>query len=220
MKHPGELGQFDIVILAHVLSSFDAETRIAVVGRVADAMTSEGVLMLGAGETLPRADRQRRRGAEDHVGAAGCVGSPHASGFASRDFLQFGLAEARGRQRRRQGLAGRAGFGAEALVQLAFALPELGAQIVFGEAAEAFAQFGADRFGVFVVVGRRRGFGELLRSDRQAFGDAAPAFGGEEIAVPDGAVGALQCVFACEARMSGHAVSLVAQRRGAGGFNK
>lgn len=53
MKHPGELGQFDIVMLAHVLPSFDAETRAAVLMRVADTLKSDGVLLLGAGETLP-----------------------------------------------------------------------------------------------------------------------------------------------------------------------
>lgn len=53
MKHPGHLGQFDIIMLAHVLPSFDIETRIAVLARIADALTSDGVLILGAGETLP-----------------------------------------------------------------------------------------------------------------------------------------------------------------------
>ncbi len=53
MKHPGELGQFDIIMLAHVLPSFDQETRLDVLRRVSDAMTPNGVLMLGAGETLP-----------------------------------------------------------------------------------------------------------------------------------------------------------------------
>ena len=53
LKHPGALGQFDIVLLAHVLPSFDAETRLAVLARVSDAMHPDGVLVLGAGETLP-----------------------------------------------------------------------------------------------------------------------------------------------------------------------
>ena len=53
MKHPGQLGQFDIVVLAHVLPSFDQETRLDVLRRVADALTPNGVLLLGAGETLP-----------------------------------------------------------------------------------------------------------------------------------------------------------------------
>ncbi len=53
MKHPGGLGQFDIVLMAHVLGSFDAETRIAVIERVADAMGADAALLLGAGETLP-----------------------------------------------------------------------------------------------------------------------------------------------------------------------
>ncbi len=53
MKHPGELGQFDVIMLAHVLASFDQETRIDVLRRVADALTPNGVLMLGSGEVLP-----------------------------------------------------------------------------------------------------------------------------------------------------------------------
>jgi chemotaxis protein methyltransferase CheR len=53
MKHPGELGQFDVIMLAHVLASFDQETRVAVLQRVADALLPDGVLLLGAGETLP-----------------------------------------------------------------------------------------------------------------------------------------------------------------------
>ena len=53
LKHPGELGQFDVIMLAHVLPSFDLETRIDVLRRIADALTPDGVLMLGSGETLP-----------------------------------------------------------------------------------------------------------------------------------------------------------------------
>ncbi|MEZ5957094.1 MAG: protein-glutamate O-methyltransferase CheR [Hyphomonadaceae bacterium] len=53
MKHPGQLGQFDVIMLAHVLPSFDHETRIDVLRRVADALSPDGVLILGAGETLP-----------------------------------------------------------------------------------------------------------------------------------------------------------------------
>lgn len=53
LKHPGALGQFDIVMLAHVLSAFDVETRAGVLARIADAMRDDGVLVLGAGDTLP-----------------------------------------------------------------------------------------------------------------------------------------------------------------------
>lgn len=53
MKHPGELGQFDIILLAHVLPAFDHETRIAVLARALDALRPDGALLLGAGETLP-----------------------------------------------------------------------------------------------------------------------------------------------------------------------
>jgi len=53
MKHPGALGRFDIIMLCHVLGAFDIETRAAVVNRIADALTPDGVIVLGAGETLP-----------------------------------------------------------------------------------------------------------------------------------------------------------------------
>lgn len=53
LKHPGALGQFDVVLLCHVLSGFDAETRRAVIMRAADALRSDGVLVLGDGEALP-----------------------------------------------------------------------------------------------------------------------------------------------------------------------
>jgi chemotaxis protein methyltransferase CheR len=55
MKHPGSLGQFDIIMLCHVLSGFDPETRAAVILRVADALAPNGVIALGEGETLPEA---------------------------------------------------------------------------------------------------------------------------------------------------------------------
>ncbi|MBS0383992.1 MAG: protein-glutamate O-methyltransferase CheR [Proteobacteria bacterium] len=53
MKHPGELGQFDIVMLTHVLSAFDPLMRAEVFTRVADALAPEGVIVLGAGEAQP-----------------------------------------------------------------------------------------------------------------------------------------------------------------------
>lgn len=53
MRRPSHLGQFDIILLAHVLSSFDMETRAAVIARAMDNLAPNGVLMLGAGETLP-----------------------------------------------------------------------------------------------------------------------------------------------------------------------
>ncbi|HYD89331.1 MAG TPA: protein-glutamate O-methyltransferase CheR [Vitreimonas sp.] len=53
LHHPGQLGQFDIVLLAHVLISFDQPTRLAVLERVLDVLAPEGVVLLGAGETLP-----------------------------------------------------------------------------------------------------------------------------------------------------------------------
>jgi chemotaxis protein methyltransferase CheR len=53
LHHPGQLGHFDIVILAHVLTSFDQPTRAAVLERVSDVLSPDGVIILGAGETLP-----------------------------------------------------------------------------------------------------------------------------------------------------------------------
>lgn len=53
MKHPGHLGQFDIIVLAHVLPVFDQQTRLDVLERIAEVLSPNGVLLLGAGETLP-----------------------------------------------------------------------------------------------------------------------------------------------------------------------
>jgi chemotaxis protein methyltransferase CheR len=53
LKHPGALGQFDVVLLCHVLGGFDPEMRSAVMLRVADALNPQGVIVLGEGETLP-----------------------------------------------------------------------------------------------------------------------------------------------------------------------
>lgn len=53
LKHPGHLGQFDIIMLAHVLPSFDMSMRREVLTRILDALHPEGVVILGAGETLP-----------------------------------------------------------------------------------------------------------------------------------------------------------------------
>lgn len=53
MKHPGHLGQFDIIMLAHVLPSFDMHMRREVLMRALDALHPQGALLLGAGETLP-----------------------------------------------------------------------------------------------------------------------------------------------------------------------
>lgn len=56
LKHPGHLGQFDLIMLAHVLPAFDPETRISVLARVADVLAPGGVILLGAGETAPELD--------------------------------------------------------------------------------------------------------------------------------------------------------------------
>jgi chemotaxis protein methyltransferase CheR len=53
LKHPAELGSFDIIMLSHVLGSFDAETKSAVIARAADALAPHGAIVLGTGETLP-----------------------------------------------------------------------------------------------------------------------------------------------------------------------
>ncbi|MBL8531761.1 MAG: protein-glutamate O-methyltransferase CheR [Hyphomonadaceae bacterium] len=53
MKHPGALGQFDFIFLCHTLPGFDVDARLAVFNRALDALSPEGVLLLGEGETLP-----------------------------------------------------------------------------------------------------------------------------------------------------------------------
>src|SRR5262245_1396895 len=53
LKHPGVLGRFDIVLMTHVLGSFDVETRLGVIARAADALQAGGVIVFGAGENLP-----------------------------------------------------------------------------------------------------------------------------------------------------------------------
>ena len=53
LKHPGALGQFDVVLLCHVLAGFDSEARAAVILRVADALAPQGMIVLGEGEALP-----------------------------------------------------------------------------------------------------------------------------------------------------------------------
>ncbi len=53
LQHPGALGQFDLILLCHVLGSFDSETRRAIVLRVADALAPGGAIVLGEGEAAP-----------------------------------------------------------------------------------------------------------------------------------------------------------------------
>lgn len=53
LKHPGALGQFDIILLRHVLPAFDIETKAAIVHRAAELLEPGGCILLGAGETPP-----------------------------------------------------------------------------------------------------------------------------------------------------------------------
>jgi chemotaxis protein methyltransferase CheR len=53
LKQAGGPGQFDIVMLSHVLHDFDAEMKSAVMARVAEVLAPGGSIVLGAGETLP-----------------------------------------------------------------------------------------------------------------------------------------------------------------------
>lgn len=53
LKHPGTLGQFDIIFCCHVLNAFDEPTRLATLQRLTDALLPDGVIVLGAGERLP-----------------------------------------------------------------------------------------------------------------------------------------------------------------------
>jgi chemotaxis protein methyltransferase CheR len=53
LKHPGALGQFDIIVLSHVLPIFDSVMRAEVLTRVLDVLGADGVIVLGANEALP-----------------------------------------------------------------------------------------------------------------------------------------------------------------------
>lgn len=53
MLSASALGSFDIILLSHVLGGFDSETRLYVLDHIAAALAPDGVLLLGAGETLP-----------------------------------------------------------------------------------------------------------------------------------------------------------------------
>lgn len=66
LKHPGALGQFDIILFAHVLPHLDPELRAPTLARVADALAPDGRIVLGEGEALPE-------GSEGFVCAAGIV---------------------------------------------------------------------------------------------------------------------------------------------------
>lgn len=76
MKHPGALGRFDIIVLANVLSQFDDETRAAVFTRCADALAPEGVILLGAQETVPK-------GVDGFICADGVAARNHAANVAA-----------------------------------------------------------------------------------------------------------------------------------------
>jgi chemotaxis protein methyltransferase CheR len=52
----GWLDDLDLVLCRNVLIYFDGVTRQSVLERMADAMTPEGVLVLGETETMPRSD--------------------------------------------------------------------------------------------------------------------------------------------------------------------
>jgi chemotaxis protein methyltransferase CheR len=66
MKHPEALGQFDIILLRHVLPASDAVMRAEIITRATDALMPSGVIVLGAGESLPE-------GAEGLICAEGIV---------------------------------------------------------------------------------------------------------------------------------------------------
>lgn len=56
LKHPGALGQFDVILLCNVIGQFDAETRTGVIARLADALAPNGAIVLGAGESAEEMD--------------------------------------------------------------------------------------------------------------------------------------------------------------------
>jgi len=53
LKHPGALGAFDLIVFAHVMTSFEPTMRGEVLARVCDALAPGGVIVLGANEELP-----------------------------------------------------------------------------------------------------------------------------------------------------------------------
>ncbi|MES1201734.1 MAG: protein-glutamate O-methyltransferase CheR [Pseudomonadota bacterium] len=53
LQAPTSLGRFDLVLCRHVLSAFEPTLRIATLERIAGAMASDGVLILGEGEASP-----------------------------------------------------------------------------------------------------------------------------------------------------------------------
>lgn len=46
-------GRFDLMLCCNVLGAFDEATQLVALDRLSDALETNGVLMLGAGETLP-----------------------------------------------------------------------------------------------------------------------------------------------------------------------
>lgn len=68
LKHPGGLGEFDIIMFAHVLPGLDPNIRAETLTRVSEVLAPGGVILLGAGETLP----------------SGCAGFQIEDGVASR----------------------------------------------------------------------------------------------------------------------------------------
>lgn len=52
-RHPGHLGRIDIVLLLHVLPHLEEEAQLATILNAADALAPGGVIVLGAGESLP-----------------------------------------------------------------------------------------------------------------------------------------------------------------------
>lgn len=47
-----KIGRFDVILCRHVLNYFDAQPRVGILRRLAGALTDDGALMLGAGETI------------------------------------------------------------------------------------------------------------------------------------------------------------------------
>ncbi len=52
-RHPGHLGRVDIVLLMHVLPHLEEDARLAAILHAADSLAPGGVIVLGAGESLP-----------------------------------------------------------------------------------------------------------------------------------------------------------------------
>jgi hypothetical protein len=120
MQDFSHLGVFDVIFSRNVLIYFDQDTKIGVFNRLAKSLEPDGVLALGAAESVvgitdafkpcperrglyrpnPARDARSRRRAEDGCRGGRLVACPGRS--AARSPLRSGALQSRGRTRRRR----------------------------------------------------------------------------------------------------------------------